>query len=429
MTHVKLRSARSGVASPSALTPIKGRRTREQYIASTINTDAMGTALRATVESVEDDLHPQLITPDPLCLHAARSLVAVAAVSLAACLSDGGSGTSSSAELVALGFLPGYTMSQVSAVSADGSVVVGTASTTSGNRQAFRWMARDGVKGLGFMPGGTHSTAAAVSSDGTVILGNGDSPAIPATAAGVFRWTANAGATRLVSPANVYLCSGGGLSGDGTIVAGTCLAINNQAFRWTGDAPPVGLGQFGGGSNQTSSANGISSDGAVIVGAGHPLLTGAVMWAMDGAATVLGKLPNDASAYATAASRDGAVIVGTSQDNALNATAFRWTKETGMTMLGAAPAGVLGTYATSVSGDAQIVVGWGPSSEGDVALIWDARSGWRRLDAALEADYGLDLGGWSLARATTIASDGHTIAGYGANPSGQTEAWIVRLPS
>ena len=360
-------------------------------------------------------------------LHALRCFVAVAAASITAC-SGGGGGGSSPATLVGLGFLPGYTMSQVAAASADGSVVVGTASTPSGNRQAFRWTVRDGAKGLGFMPGGTYSTAAAVSSDGSVVLGNGDSSAVPATAAGVFRWTANAGATRLVSPVNSYLCSGGGLSGDGTIVAGTCLAINNEAFRWTGDAPPIGLGQFGGGSNQSSSGNGISSDGSVIVGAGHPILTGAVMWTADGAATVLGKLPNDTSAYATAASHDGSVVVGTSQDDAPTATGFRWTKETGIVMLGAVPAGVLGTFAAATSGDAATVVGWGPTGDGDVALIWDARHGWRRLDAALATDYGFSLGGWHLSRATTVAGDGHTIGGYGTNPSGQTEAWIVRLP-
>jgi probable HAF family extracellular repeat protein len=355
--------------------------------------------------------------------------MAVAAAALTACSSGGGGEASSPVVLVPLGFLPGYTMSQATAVSADGSVAVGTASTTSANRQAFRWTDRDGIQAIGFMPGGTYSTAAGVSSDGSVVLGNGDSPAVPTTAAGAFRWTANAGATRLVSPANAYLCNGAGLSADGTIVAGTCLQINNQAFRWMGDAAPVGLGQFGGGSNQTSSANGISADGSVIVGAGHPELTGAAMWAADGTATVLGKLLDDASAYAAAASRDGAVIVGTSQDNAQKPTAFRWTKETGMAPLGAAPSGVLGTFAASISGDAATVVGWGPTSDGDAALIWDASHGWRRLDAALATDYGFNLGGWSLSRATAIASDGHTIGGYGTNASGQTEAWIVRLPS
>lgn len=126
----------------------------------------------------------------------------VAALSLAACFSGGGGAASSPAVFVPLGFLPGYTMSQVAALSADGSVIAGTATTTSGNRQAFRWTAPEGMKGIGFMPGGTYSAAAAVSSDGSVILGNGDSSTLPATTAGAFRWTVNAGPTRFVSPPN-----------------------------------------------------------------------------------------------------------------------------------------------------------------------------------------------------------------------------------
>ena len=93
-----------------------------------------------------------------------------------------------------------------------------------------------------------------------------------------------------------------------------------------------------------------------------------------------------------------------------------------MAMLGTAPPGVLGTFAASISGNAETVVGWGPTSDGDVALIWDASHGWRRLDGALATDYGFNLGGWGLSRATAIASDGHTIGGYGTNPSGQTAA-------
>ena len=54
--------------------------------------------------------------------------------------------------------------------------------------------------------------------------------------------------------------------------------------------------------------------------------------------------------------------------------------------------------------------------------------GWRRLDAALVADYGVDLAGWNLVRATAIARGGYTIGGYGTNPPGQTEAWVVQLP-
>jgi uncharacterized membrane protein len=152
------------------------------------------------------------------------------------------------------------------------------------------------------------------------------------------------------------------------------------------------------------------------------------MWAADGVATILGMLPGDASAYAAAAAHDGAVIVGTSQDNAQIARAFRWTRAAGMELLGAAPSGVMGTVAASISGDGSIVAGGGPTSDGEAALIWDASHGWRLLASALATDYRIDIPGWTLTRATAIADDGHTVAGYGTNPLGQTEAWIVQLP-
>jgi len=90
--------------------------------------------------------------------------------------------------------------------------------------------------------------------------------------------------------------------------------------------------------------------------------------------------------------------------------------------------GLLGSFATSVSGSGSIIVGYGPTATGDVALIWDADHGMRALEAALAADYQTQIAGWKLLRATAISNDGHTIAGYGTNPQGQTEAWVVKLP-
>lgn len=350
---------------------------------------------------------------------------------LAACLFGGDGGGTPAATFTRLGFLPGYATSVAVAVSADGSVVAGTASTPSGNRQAFRWTVQEGLVGLGFAPTGTNSAAAAVSADGAVILANGDSTTEPPTPAATFRWTPAGGFSRLDSPANapLPLCGGAGLSGDGVVVVGTCYRFNNEAFRWDGTAAPVALGRFGGGSNQTSSASAIAADGSVIAGAGHPVLTGAVMWSASGVASILGKLPGDATANSAAVSRDGSVIVGTSYDSAqVVPKGFRWTRPAGMEALGAPPAGVAGSAAAGISGDGTTIVGWGPTATGDAALVWDAGHGWRTLAEALVADHRTEIPGWQLQRATAISDDGKTIAGFGTNPQGQTEAWIVKLP-
>ena len=45
----------------------------------------------------------------------------------------------------------------------------------------------------------------------------------------------------------------------------------------------------------------------------------------------------------------------------------------------------------------------------------------------LENVFGLDLGGWHLRHAYDISDDGKTIVGYGLNPDGNREAWIVYI--
>jgi len=47
----------------------------------------------------------------------------------------------------------------------------------------------------------------------------------------------------------------------------------------------------------------------------------------------------------------------------------------------------------------------------------------------LTSDYGLgaSVTGWQLQGATAMSPDGRSIVGYGVNPSGAAEAWLVRL--
>ena len=354
-------------------------------------------------------------------------VVALLAASLAGCGDD--SPPVVQATFRSLGFLPGYAASHPAAVSADGTVVVGLVTTAAGSRQAFRWNVQQGMVGLGYLPGGVSSMATAVSADGTVIVGVGDaSGSGSSTLSAAFRWTPAAGVRQVEALPGSTLCSAAGVSGDGATVVGTCLQVNNTAYRWTAGTGAVALTRFGGGSNQQSSAAALSLDAALVVGAGHPVLTGAVTWAVDGSSTVLGMLAGDADATATAASRDGSTVVGASRSSAGSYRAFRWTRQTGMVALGNDVAGLLGGYATSVSGDGRLIVGWGSAATGDVALVWDVEHGVRLLESALLADHQTQIPGWKLARATAVSDDGRTIAGYGVNPQGATEAWIVTLP-
>ena len=82
-----------------------------------------------------------------------------------------------SSGMVGLGFLSGaasYASSYAFGVSADGSTVVGKFYLGDDNTtEAFVWTESDGMVGLGHLPGGNHySTAWAVSADGSIIVGS-----------------------------------------------------------------------------------------------------------------------------------------------------------------------------------------------------------------------------------------------------------------
>jgi uncharacterized membrane protein len=164
-----------------------------------------------------------------------------------------------------------------------------------------------------------------------------------------------------------------------------------EGFRWTVETGMVGLGDLPGG-NHFSSANGISADGSVIVGDSQIERAG---------------LPSEA---------------------------FRWTAESGLIPLSQADHGIFMLGADAVSSDGNIILGsgivdpTGPNPE-EGPMLWTLLDGPRLLRDILVNDYGLgpQITGWSLDQATDISADGRTIVGYGVNPRGETEAWLVRL--
>lgn len=96
-----------------------------------------------------------------------------------------------SAEFIPLGYFPnGSDSSHATAVSDDGTVVVGLGKIADEVTEAFRWTEETGMVALGDFPGGFHrSRAWGVSADGTVVVGHGSiDGSIEA-----FRWTASDG--------------------------------------------------------------------------------------------------------------------------------------------------------------------------------------------------------------------------------------------
>jgi len=135
----------------------------------------------------------------------------------------------SSMGLVPLGFLPDEQPDGVNdsqsfsyAISADGSTVVGSSSFSDAGQgisgsQAFRWTQGEGMQPLGFVAGEIDSIATAVSADGSVVVGTSGLHA--------FRWTADG-----IQSIGEFLPKA--VSADGKVVVGTSHFID-LAMIWT----------------------------------------------------------------------------------------------------------------------------------------------------------------------------------------------------
>ncbi|MEE8156256.1 MAG: hypothetical protein V3T53_14985 [Phycisphaerales bacterium] len=338
-----------------------------------------------------------------------------------------------SASFDGVGHLPGGGgVSAATAVSGDGSVVVGSSdSSDSTISEAFRWTSSGGIVGMGDLPGDPfRSGAYGVSSNGAVIAGFGyvqaDSNEDTSHA---FRWTLGGGIVDL------GILDGGdysvalGISADGLTVVGEGFGDSGyEAFQWTAGAGMVGLGDLPGGPFE-SQAKASSASGSVVVGRGR---TGAgfeaFRWTVDGGMVGLGDLPGGSvHSDAQAVGADGTVVVGVSHSG--NFEAFRWTAKDGMVGLGSVGSG--SSFAHAVTADGSIVVGsYILGANGPRAAYWTAEDGMVDLRGRLVDDYdlGLDLAGWTLTHAWGISDDGLTIVGRGINESGDIEGWVAQLP-
>jgi len=336
-----------------------------------------------------------------------------------------------------LGDLPGGGFSSsVADISADGSVVVGSSLSGSG-QEAFRW--QSGVMtGLGDFAGGTfESLAHATSADGSVVVGYGkvasSNPTISLRAP--FRW--EGGVMTLLQAANIDDNTwASGVSADGVIVAGAGEDAGfRRVLRWV--APSTARQIVPGLSGATvANPSKVSADGSRIVGnsnGGAPGPFTPVIWEPNTSSVIdLGSPIAGQNAGGTGISGDGLVIVGTSADGGpggLDDKAFFWSLATGFVFLGDLPGGHIESHATDATFDGSIIVGSSVSSLGGEAFIWDALNGIRNLQTVLQTSHDLDLTGWTLTSVGGISDDGLTIAGNGINPLGQTEAWIAQLDS
>jgi probable HAF family extracellular repeat protein len=225
-------------------------------------------------------------------------------------------------------------------VSADGSVVVGNTSPT----QAFRWTAATGVQVLGTL-GGPFATATAVSADGSTVIGQS---VLPSNVGSGFTWNAATG----MRPLGGYGNDLADLSSDGSIVVGTGgTSLYPRILRWVGTSgqdlgPGTGIA--------------LSRDGTVAVGDLNVTFatTHAFRWSgMTGMLDLgtLGGGPGGAESHAYDVSDDGSTVVGTTTTSGNYFRAFRWTSATGLEDLGTLGGTI--SQAICCSADGTVVIG------------------------------------------------------------------------
>ncbi len=154
-------------------------------------------------------------------------------------------------------------------------------------------------------------------------------------------------------------------------------------------------------------ANNMTPDGSIVLGAWKPWGAGrwqTYRWSATGSFEWLtADIP--AGGVARAMSSDASVIVGTlNGDIGYNAARpFYWREGVGLVTPGVLPGGTYG-WATGVSGDGSMMVGYGDSG-GYVRWKWTMASGYQTLTAP--AGYS---GAWVCSNG--ISEDGSVIAGY-----------------
>lgn len=327
-------------------------------------------------------------------------------------------------------------------LSTDGQVVTGSSIANADihlDVAAFRWCAEHGKVNLGTL-GGLVSRGTAVSQDGTLIVGESANSDGHTEA---FHWTQDGGMRGLGfgdgTASRAFACT---QSGSQKIIAGASTFAPAHrlvhAVRWrtdeTGKIQRTDLGTLPG--ETESVAKALSADGSIVAGesyAGDPPRGQAVRWTQSGIES-LGVLTKDraysAYSYAAAISADGNVIVGHSRSASKSHQAFRWTPKEGMVALevGRGTPDAARSMAYGVSADGCTVVG-SLIDGGDLearAFIWDAAHGIRQLQPLLESR-GAELTGWKLIYAQDVSANGQGITGWGINPAGLLEGWYADL--
>ncbi len=351
----------------------------------------------------------------------------------------GGTGT-----ITPLGLLPDGSYPAVTALSGNGSTVVGSAISPSGGQTAFRWTAQHGFQLLQPLPGGSESRACSVSFDGQVIVGG-------ATSAPPLQWQWNA--TRWASDGTVQVVSGHeqlpfslatDISNLGTIAGFRFHSSQGgndvyEGFYWQSEIgasalPMSGITQAG------DEVRAISLDDSHVFGNppwGSYEYGSTVVW--TGFATPAPNVPG----YISDAANNG-IAVGQLKDSGGHWKPFLYSAGGTSSSLPILPSDASRSYLmTGIAADGSRLVGnsvnsyeeawyvcesFGPDSShfGIMPLMWASQSEVIHLAKYL-SENGIEMSGWVLSTAVDISDDGLTILGEGYY-HGVYQPFLVTIP-
>jgi hypothetical protein len=304
-----------------------------------------------------------------------------------------------------------HSQATASAVSADGSVVVGWGLDAIGLNSALRWTGgSEAPEPLGELLAGApgNTTPLATNGNGRVVVGSADS--VFATQGEAFVWSDTLGLRPLV------VGSATGASWDGSVIVGSLA--RGEAFRWTVELGVSPLGFFAT-SGTVTRARAVSGDGLVIVGDGNNAFGAAraFRWTREAQISSLGE-PLTVLSSATSVNRDGSVVVGVSGSTA-DWAVFRWTLADGIDNL--FPTVDLEQKPVT-NGDGSLVVG----NSGGRPVIWDATT--RSVRDLADVVGELVPAGWRLDDVVGLSADGTTVVGNGARlDSAARGPWVAVL--
>ena len=308
----------------------------------------------------------------------------------------------SDASITLVPLLPTGGYSYPSALTADGTMVVGQATVGSaGNWRGFRWRPLTGQLDALVPAGGLANALATDVSDAGIVVGKswptfwGDIPTA---------WSTTGAVTSLTLPSNGYWGVAATVSHTGSTIFGTAGSPGfSTGVSWSDASSPVA---FIGGAELRAT----NSDGSVAVGKlGWSGASRAFRWTAATGVVDLGVLAGTAESAALDVCGDGSVVVGYSYTLGAAYKSFRWSQSAGMVHLGDLP-GSTRSVAVATSADGLNIVGY--TIEGD-AFLWKPTTGSRKLLDVL-TDLGADTAGWTrLTQPSGISANGRFVIGYG----------------